>query len=100
MAVEICAANSSESVFDIGQRLEALLNDARQESAGGAISETVLARPADMVEVLRSRLVQRTERDPRSLFDPAEPLIAALDRVEPMAEEVKLSQATLQENKH
>jgi hypothetical protein len=60
---------SSESVFDIGDRLTGLLKQARQEAIGGAIPGNVLARLADVVETLRSRVVHKVERDPRSLFD-------------------------------
>ena len=59
---------AAESVFDIGDRLARLLNQARQEAIDGGIPRTVLARLADTVEALRSRVAQKVVRDPRSLF--------------------------------
>src|SRR5688572_18320484 len=70
---------SSESVFDIGDRLTGLLKEARQECIGGAIPGNVLARLADVVETLRSRVIHKVERDPRSLFDLDERLIELLE---------------------
>src|SRR6267142_2026016 len=70
---------SSESVFDIGDRLTGLLKEARQETIGGGIPGSVRARLADIVEALRSRVVHKVERDPRSLFDLDERLIELLE---------------------
>jgi len=70
---------SSESVFDIGDRLTGLLKEARQESVGGAIPGDILARLADIVEILRSRVIHKAERDPRSLFDLDERLVELLE---------------------
>jgi DNA repair ATPase RecN len=95
--VETMVPTSSESVFHIGERLAALLKDARHDSAGGAIPQSVLARLVDTVEALRSRLVQRPERDPRSLFDLDERLVELLDCAENAAEDGEIPQELLQE---
>jgi hypothetical protein len=87
----------TESFFEIGDRLTELLKQARQESAGSAIPESVLPRLANMLEALRSRLVKRQDRDPRSLFDLDEQLIELLDRAEDAAESGEIPQELLQE---
>ena len=69
MTVTAPVVGLPESVFDIGDRLEELLKQARQETNDGTLPACVRSRLADTVEVLRSRLVSKTERDPRSLFD-------------------------------
>lgn len=69
------------SVFGIGKRLTELLTQAEAESAE-QLSEAVRDQIADVVEVLRSCVVGRPERDPRSLFDLDERLIDLMDRVE------------------
>ena len=76
---ESIVAASPESVFDIGDRLTELLKQARQEAADGGIPRSVLARLADRVEDLRSRVVRKVVRDPRSLFDLDERLIELLE---------------------
>jgi hypothetical protein len=88
---------SNESVFEIGDRLTELLKQVRQESAVAAIPESVLPRLANMIEALRSRLLARQERDPRSLFDLDEQLIELLDRAEEAAESGEIPQELLQE---
>lgn len=88
---------SSESVFDIGDRLAGLLKDARQESIGGAIPGNVLARLADVVEILRSRVIQKAERDPRSLFDLDERLVELLERADDAAQVGEIPQELLLE---
>jgi hypothetical protein len=87
---------SVESMFDIGDRLAGLLEQARQETAGGEIPGIVLARLADTVEAMRSRLIQKVGRDPRSLFD-LERLIELIDCAEEAAEEGEVPQELLQE---
>jgi hypothetical protein len=86
-----------ESVFDIGDRLEELLKQARQEAYDGTLSASVRARLADTVEVLRSRLVSKTERDPRSLFDLDERLVELLDSADEAAEVGEIPPKLLQE---
>ena len=61
---ESIVAASPESVFDIGDRLTELLKQARQDGVDGGIPESVLARLADTVEALRSRVVRKVVRDP------------------------------------
>ena len=87
----------TESVFEAGDRLTGLLGQARQEAHGAGISESVLARLADAVESLRSRLIQKAERDPRSLFDLDERLIELLERAEEAAEDGEIPPELLQE---
>jgi len=87
----------TESVFEVGDRLTALLEQARQEADCGDIPEGVLARLTDTVESLRSRLVQKAGRDPRCLFDLDERLIGLLDRAEEAAEGGEIPQELLQE---
>src|ERR1700692_4943883 len=90
------APGSAESLFDIGDGLARLLEQARQETAGG-IPESVLARLMDMVEALRSRLIPKVQRDPRSLFDLDERLIELIDCAEEAAEAGEVPQELLQE---
>jgi hypothetical protein len=70
------------SVFGIGKRLAELLAQAEAESAGEHLSEAVRDQIADIIEILRSRVVRRSERDLRSLFDLDERMIDLMDRVE------------------
>jgi hypothetical protein len=79
MATTEPLAALSESVFDIGARLAGLIEDARQTSVDGTIPGNVLARLADMAESLRSRVIRKAERDPRSLFDLDERLVELLE---------------------
>jgi DNA repair ATPase RecN len=95
--VESIVPGSAESVFEIGDRLTGLLQQARQEAACDGIGESVLARLADTVEALRSRLVRKVERDPRSLFDLDERLIGLMDCAEEAAECGEVPQELLQE---
>ena len=88
---------ATESVFDLGERLTGLIEQAKQDSAGSGIPESVVARLADAVEALRSRLVQKAPRDPRSLFDLDERLIELLERAEEAAEDGEIPQELLQE---
>ena len=97
MAVTAPVVVLPESVFDVGDRLEELLKQARQETNGGTLSASARARLADTVEVLRSRLVSRTERDPRSLFDLDERLVELLDSADEVAEAGEIPQDLLQE---
>lgn len=88
---------SSESVFDIGDRLTGLLKQARQEAIGGTIPGNVLARLADVVETLRSRVIHKAERDPRSLFDLDERLIELLECADDAAQVGEIPQELLLE---
>src|SRR5262245_44327866 len=97
MAVASPIAVSPESVFDIGDRLEELLKQARQEAHDGTLPASVRARLADTAEVLRSRLVSKTERDQRSLFDLDERLVALLDSADEAAEIGEIPPDLLQE---
>ena len=95
--VETIVPAPAESVFDVGERLAGLLKQARQDAGSGEIPESVLARLADTAEALRSRLVRRPERDPRSLFDLDERLIDLMDCAEDAAEEGEIPQPLIQE---
>ena len=95
--VETIVPASAESVFDIGDRIVRLLQEAQQEAGNGAIRESVSARLADSLEALRSRLIQKAERDPRSLFDLDERLIELMNCAEEAAEDGAISQELLQE---
>jgi hypothetical protein len=97
MAITAPVVVLPESVFDIGDRLEELLKQARQEAYDGTLSASVRARLADTVEVLRSRLVSKTERDPRSLFDLDERLVELLDSADEAAEVGEIPPKLLQE---
>ena len=97
MATTESLVASSESVFDVGDRLTGLLKEARQESTGGTIPRNVLARLADVVETLRSRVVHKVERDPRSLFDLDERLIELLDCADDAAQVGEIPQELLLE---
>jgi hypothetical protein len=83
---EPIVAKSVDSLFDIGDRLTGLLKQARQEAVGGVIQGNVLERLADVIETLRSRVIHRAERDPRSLFDLDERLIELLECVDEAAQ--------------
>ena len=87
----------AESIFDIGDRLAGLLEQAKQEAVGNNVPEEMRARLADTVEVLRSRVSQKPERDPRSLFDLDERLIDLMDRAEEAAAAGEIAQDLLQE---
>ena len=95
--VESIVAAAPESVFDIGDRLTGLLKQARQEAIDGGIPGNVLARLADTVEALRSRVVHKVERDPRSLFDLDERLIELLECVDEAAQDGEVPQELLHE---
>ena len=86
-----------ESVFDIGDRLTGLLEQARREANDGFLQASVRARLADTVEVLRSRLVSKADRDPRSLFDLDERLVELLDSADEAAEVGEIPQDLSQE---
>ena len=97
MAVTASVVVVPESVFDIGDRLEGLFKQARQETNDGILPASVRARLSETVEVLRSRLVSKTERDPRSLFDLDERLVELLDSADEAAEVGEIPQDLLQE---
>ncbi|MBK7925991.1 MAG: siphovirus Gp157 family protein [Bryobacterales bacterium] len=86
MAAALSYTREAESVFDLGERLAALLKDAEQESPGGQLRESARERVADVIEALRHRVVRKAERDPRSLFDLDDRLIELMDLAEDAAE--------------
>ena len=88
---------SAESVLEAGDRITGLLDHARQEAGCDGIPESVLTRLVDAVESLRSRLVHKVERDPRSLFDIDERLVDLLERAEEAAGGGEIPQELLQE---
>src|SRR5207253_357589 len=94
---ESIVSASAESVFDIGDRLTGLLKQARQEAIDGAIPGSTLARMADTVEALRSRVVHKAERDPRSLFDLDERLVELLECADEAAQGGEIPPELLQE---
>ena len=94
--VELIVAAAPESVFDIGDRLTGSLKQAKQEAIDGGIPGNVLARLADTVEALRSRVVHKVERDPRSLFDLDERLIELLECADEAAQDGEVPQELLQ----
>jgi DNA repair ATPase RecN len=96
-AALLTSQTPAESVLEAGDRIMGLLEQARQEAGCGGIPESVLARLMDAVESLRSRLVHKVERDPRSLFDIDERLVDLLERAEEAAEVGEISQELLQE---
>jgi hypothetical protein len=87
----------SESIFDIGDRLAGLLEQAKQEAVGNHVPEEMLARLADIVETLRSRVSRRPERDPKSLFDLDERLIELMERAEEAFEGGEIPQELIEE---
>jgi hypothetical protein len=97
MAVIAPVVVSPESVLDIGDRLEELLKQAREETHGETLSASVRARLADTVEVLRARLISKAERDPRSLFDLDERLVELLESADEAAEVGEIPPNLLQE---
>ena len=83
MAVTIAVPQTgAESLFDVGRRFHTLLIEAEREAAGGQVAEDARQRLANIVEALRTHLLHKTERDPRSLFDIDEHLVELMDRVE------------------
>jgi DNA repair ATPase RecN len=96
-AAVLTSPASAGSVFEAGDRITGLLEQARQEAGCGGIPESVLVRLVDAVESLRSRLVPKVERDPRSLFDIDERLVDLLERAEEAADVGEIPQELLQE---
>jgi len=96
--VETRVLSQTESIFDLGDRLATLLHQIREQTVHDEIPETCLSRLADTVEVLRSRLVRRTERDPRSLFELDQRLIELMDRAEDTAEQGEIPQDLLEKS--
>jgi hypothetical protein len=88
---------SPQCVFDIGDRLTGLLNQARQETTDGGIPSGIRARLADTVEALRSRVVFKAERDPRSLFDLDDRLVELLESADEASQVGEIPQELLQE---
>lgn len=66
--------------LEAGKRLSELLAEA--QCAGDRLPADIQDRISDVIEILRSRLGRKTERDPRSLFDLDERLIELMDRTE------------------
>lgn len=82
MAVPIAIRPAdAESIFDVGRRLNSLLEEAERQAAEGQLPETARSRLADVLDALRVKLSRKPERDPRSLFDLDEHLIELMDRV-------------------
>jgi hypothetical protein len=86
MAAAFSFTHGPESVFELGERLSALLKEVEQESTGGRLGESARERVADVVEALRHRVARKAERDPRSLFDLDERLVELMDQAEEAAE--------------
>jgi hypothetical protein len=72
----------SESALEVSKRLTELLAQAESESTGDRLPDDLRDRIADTLEILRSRLHRKAERDPRSLFEIDERLIELMDRLE------------------
>jgi hypothetical protein len=88
MAVPIAIRPAdTESLFDVGRRLNSLLEEAERQSTEGQLPESARSRLADVLDALRVKLSRKTERDPRSLFDLDEHLVELMDRVEEAAAE-------------
>jgi hypothetical protein len=85
-----------ESVFDIGRRLTALIEEAEHEAVGGQLSDSFRERLSDALEALRLRVIRKPDRDPRSLFDLDERLIDLMDCAEEAAETGDIPQDLLQ----
>src|SRR5262245_20830025 len=77
----------AESIFDVGRRLNSLLEEAERQAAEGQLPESARSRLADVLDALRVKLSRKTERDPRSLFDLDDHLLDLMDRVEETAAE-------------
>jgi hypothetical protein len=71
-----------ESALEASRRLTELLTQAGMEGGGDRSPDHLRERIADTLDILRSRLGRRVERDPRSLFDLDERLIDLMDRIE------------------
>jgi Siphovirus Gp157 len=95
--VETRVLSQTESIFDLGDQLATLLHQIREQTVHDEIPETCLSRLADAVEVLRSRLIRRTERDPRSLFELDQRLIELMEQAEDAAEQGGIPQHLLDE---
>jgi hypothetical protein len=81
------SAKPLETVFALGQRIAALLNDVEPESIDGHLPEGVREHIADLVEALRGRVAKKAERDARSLFDLDERFIEVMYRAEEVVSE-------------
>lgn len=75
-------AADAESLFDVGRRLNKLLEEAERQATEGQLPESARSRLVDVLDTLRARLGRKAERDPRSLFDLDEHLMELMDRVE------------------
>ncbi len=95
--VETPMLSLAESIFGLADRLATLLQQIREQTVQQEIPETCLSRLSDTVEALRARLVRKTERDPRSLFDLDQRLIELMDHAEEAAEEGEIPQHLLDE---
>ena len=58
----------AESIFDVGRRLNSLLEEAERQAVEGQLPESARSRLADVLDALRSKLGRETERDPRSVI--------------------------------
>jgi hypothetical protein len=97
VTVESPVLPQAESIFDLGDRFGKLLQQIREQTVHDEIPESCLPRLADVVESLRSRLVRKPERDPRSLFDLDQRLVELMDCAEEAAEEGEIPQDLLDE---
>ena len=93
--LEMPVLSQAESIFDLGERLARLLDEAKEQTVHDTIPENSLSRLADITEALRSRLARKTERDPRSLFELDERLIELLECAEEAAEQGEIPQDLL-----
>jgi Siphovirus Gp157 len=71
-----------ESALEASRRLTELLTQAETDCARDRLPDNLRDRIADTLDILRSRLGRRVERDPRSLFDLDDRLIDLMDRIE------------------
>ena len=87
MATAIAILPVTEPPVLVAERLATLLRQAETEAIGDDLPQSIRDQATDLIELLRSRVRVRPERDPRSLFDIDDRLVELMNRTEDEANE-------------
>jgi hypothetical protein len=87
VATAIAILPVTEPPAVVAEKLATLLRQAETESIGDHLPQSIRDQATDLIEVLRSRVRIRPERDPRSLFDIDDRLVELMNRAEDEANE-------------